>query len=296
MTEIDQPTKSESFFITYRRSILLAISFVIIEKTAWIIEPTVFGNVIDALIGAVAKPPQGSPTLPLLIWIGVFGINSIVGTYRRSRDEKIYLAVYNDVAANIARRVQNESLDASRAAARAGLSRELVDFYQYRVPDLIEQVIDVGGATIALTLYDWRLGATCATILVPMVLLSRLYNRKTSFFQKQIHDQQEDIYRVYSTNDVEKVQAYNIEMTRWKQKIANWGAMNFGVLRFFLLGIFLVILYVAIDLDEFSTGDIYAIAAYVWTFVSSSEYLPEQLESMTSVKDISNRLRAQTPA
>ena len=69
--------------------------------------------------------------------------------------------------------------------------------------------------------------------------------------------------------------------------------MNFGVLRVFLLGIFLVILFVAIDLDDFSTGNIYSIAAYVWTFVSSSEYLPEQLESMASVKDISRRLRAE---
>jgi ABC-type multidrug transport system fused ATPase/permease subunit len=161
------------------------------------------------------------------------------------------------------------------------------------VPDLIEQAIDIGGAVIALTLFDWRLGATCVTILVPTILLSRLYNNRVSFFQKQIHDQQEDIYRVYSAKDVEQVRSYYVEMARWKQKTANWGAMNFGVLRVFLLGIFLVILYVAIDLDDFSTGNIYAIAAYVWTFVTSSEYLPEQLESITSVKDISERLQAE---
>ncbi len=285
--------KLNTIVMRYRRSILLAFSFVIIEKTAWIIEPTVFGNVIDAMIDALTTPPQGSPTIPILIWIGVFAVNSGVGTYRRSRDEKIYLTIYNDLAANIAQKVTKGSMDASRAAARAELSRELINFYQYRVPDLIEQGIDIGGAVIALTLFDWRLGATCVTILVPMLLMSRLYYRKVSFFQKQIHDQQEDIYRVYSTNDVGQIQSYYAEMAMWKQKIANRGAMNFGVLRVFLLGIFLVILYVAIDLDEFSTGNIYAIAAYVWTFVTSSEYLPEQLESMTSVKDIGERLQAE---
>jgi ABC-type multidrug transport system fused ATPase/permease subunit len=285
--------KQELIFTTYRKSILLAISFVLVEKIAWIIEPTVFGNVIDAMIDALATPPLGSPMIPIFIWIGVFGINSGVGTYRRYRDEKIYLNVYNDLAANIARKVQKGSMNASRAAARAELSRELIEFYQYRVPDLIEQVIDIGGAIIALALFDWRLGATCATILVPVVLLSWLYNKKVSIFQTQIHDQQEDIYRVYATNDVQQVQTYNVEMARWKQKIANRGAINFGILRVFLLGIFLVILYVAIDLDDFTTGNIYAIAAYVWTFVTSSEYMPEQLESITSVKDISDRLRAE---
>ena len=231
--------------------------------------------------------------MPLLIWIGIFGINSGVGTYRRYRDEKIYLKIYNDLVASIARKVNKNSIDVSLAAARAELSRELVNFYQYRIPDLIEQGIDIGGAIIALTLFDWRLGATCATILLPMFFLSRFYNKKVSSFQKKIHDQQEDIYNVYSTKDLNKVQSYYSEMAMWKQKIANLGAMNFGVLRVFLLGIFLVILFVAIDLDDFSTGNIYSIAAYVWTFVSSSEYLPEQLESMASVKDISRRLRAE---
>ncbi len=32
-------------------------------------------------------------------------------------------------------------------------------------------------------------------------------------------------------------------------------------------------------------------AAYVWTFVTSSEYLPEQLESWTSMKEITGRLQ-----
>ncbi len=278
---------------TYRKSIFLAFSFIIIEKAAWIIEPTVFGNVIDAMIGAVATPPKGSPTIPLIIWICIFTINSSVGTFRRSRDEKIFLGIYNDLVINIARKMNIGSLKASRAAARAELTREVVSFYQYRLPDLVEQGIDIGGAVIALTLFDWRLGAACATILVPMYFMSRLYNRKVTDFQKHIHDQQEDIYGIYSTNDVEQVQSYYVEMAMWKQKIANWGAMNFGILRLFLLVIFLVILYIAIDLDDFTTGSIYAIAAYVWTFVTSSEYLPEQLESMASVKDIGRRLQSE---
>ncbi len=283
----------KTIFSKYRSSILLAFSFVVVEKIAWIVEPTVFGDVIDAMIDALAIPPKGSPTIPLLIWIGIFAINSGVGTYRRSRDEKIYLRIYGNLVGGIARMVKRGSIDASRAAARADLSREVISFYQYRVPDLIEQVIDIGGAIVALTLFDWRLGATCATILVPTIVMGSIYNRKVSFFQKQIHDGQEDVYRVYSSNDVEEVRSYYIEMAKWKQKTANWGAMNFGFLRVFLLGIFLVILYVAIDLDDFSTGNIYSIAAYVWTFVTSSEYLPEQLESMTSVRDISERLEAE---
>jgi ABC-type multidrug transport system fused ATPase/permease subunit len=279
-------------FLAYRKSIVLALLLVVIEKTAWIIEPTVFGDVIDAMIDALAKPPRGSPTIPLLIWIGIFAINSGVGTFRRAWDEKVYLRIYNELVTNIAQTTNARSLDPSRAAARAELTREVISFYQYRIPDLIEQAIDVFGATLALTLFDWRLGATCFFILLPVILINRLYNHKVILFQKHIHDQQEDVFRIFSTNNVEEINSYYSEMAKWKRKIANWGAANFGILRLFLLGIFLVILYVAIDLDNFTTGNIYSIAAYVWTFITSSEYLPEQLESWTSTKEISDRLEA----
>jgi hypothetical protein len=61
-------------------------------------------------------------------------------------------------------------------------------------------------------------------------------------------------------------------------------------MRFILLFIFLAVLYISIDLDDFTTGSIYSIVAYIWTFVTSSEYLPELMESWTSLKDVSNRL------
>jgi hypothetical protein len=48
-------------FGKYRSRILLAFSFVIVERIAWILEPTVFGDVIDAMIEALAVPPKGLP-------------------------------------------------------------------------------------------------------------------------------------------------------------------------------------------------------------------------------------------
>jgi len=62
-------------------------------------------------------------------------------------------------------------------------------------------------------------------------------------------------------------------------------------MRFILSIIFIVALYISIDLDDFLTGNIYSIVAYLWTFVTSMEYIPELLESRTSFKDISNRIK-----
>jgi ABC-type multidrug transport system fused ATPase/permease subunit len=76
-----------------------------------------------------------------------------------------------------------------------------------------------------------------------------------------------------------------------QRRIANWGAASFGLMRLVLLAVFLVVLWVSTALDDFTTGQLYSIVAYLWTFVTSSEYVPELLESWTGIRDLSQRLR-----
>jgi ABC-type multidrug transport system fused ATPase/permease subunit len=280
-------------FKQFKLKISLALSFVLIEKLAWIIEPTVFGKVIDAMIDALSDPSHPSPVQPIAVWIGVFVINSGMGTLHRSVGERIYLTIYIAITSRITTLARLAGDSASRTAGRAELSREFISFFQYRLPEMIEQGFDIVGATIALAFFDYRLAVACLVLGIPLSLIGRAYNKKVVALQKNIHDSKEDAYDVFSTLNPEHVRSYYTTIAQNQQKIANWGALNFGVLRIILLGIFLVVLYIAIDIDDFTTGNIYSIVAYLWTFVGSSEYIPEQLESWASLKDISRRLRGE---
>lgn len=281
-------------FRRFRWGITLAISLVVIENVAWIAEPTLFGNVIDALIDKATSETAVSYLAPLLIWIAVFLVNSSVGAVRRSVDPRIYLKIFTEIATDVARSAKEHGHSVSKTAARAELSREFITFAQYRVPEIIDQTISIGGAVIALMFFDWKIALSCLFIVFPLLVITQLYNRKVSGLQKDLHDTREEAYEVFATKDPEKVHAYYTAQTRAELRIANWGAFNFGAMRIFLLLIFLVVLYIAIDLDNFSTGNIYSIVAYLWTFVTSSEYLPELMESWTSLKDISRRLRTES--
>lgn len=281
-------------FRRFRWGVILAISLVVIENVAWIAEPTLFGNVIDALIDKATSETAVPYLTPLFIWIGVFLLNSSVGAIRRSVDPRIFLKIFTEIATDVARSAKEHGDSVSKTAARAELSREFITFAQYRVPEIIDQTISIGGAVIALMFFDWKIALSCLFIVFPLLVITQLYNRKVSGLQKVLHDTREEAYEVFSTKDPEKVHAYYTAQTRAEIRIANWGAFNFGAMRIFLLLIFLVVLYIAIDLDNFSTGNIYSIVAYLWTFVTSSEYLPELMESWTSLKDISRRLRTES--
>ncbi len=276
----------------FKGSILFATSLVVIENVAWIIEPSVFGTVIDALIDAASKGTNVSALSPLLIWIGVFSVNSGVGSIRRSFDQKIYLRIFTEIATSVSKSSIHQKLSISRTAARAQLSKEFITFFQYRIPEIIEQIISIGGALIGLAFFDYRIALTCFIVVLPLLAVNILYNRKVVVLQANIHDSAEDAYEIFSTRDPDTVNSYYSALAIPQQKIANWGALTFGTMRFFLLGIFLAVLYISIDLDDFTTGNIYSIVAYIWTFVNSSEYLPELMESWTSLKDISKRLKA----
>ena len=280
----------------HRRVFLFAVSLAVVEKLAWIVEPTLFGRLLDRLIAFFGSKDHVSYTVPLILWIGVFAINSGVGAARRSIDEKIYLNMFTNIAVEVTELSRDKGLDVAKTASRVELSRDYVTFLKRRVPDFIEQAFDLGGTAIALAFFDWRISVTCLLIVLPLSVINHLYNRKISGLQKELHDMRESVFEIFARKDIREVRAYYEDMARPQRRIANLGALNFGVIRFFLLGIFLLVLFIAIDIDNFSTGRIYSVVAYLWTFVTSTEYLPDLMESYASLKDIQERVRSEAPA
>jgi hypothetical protein len=96
---------------------------------------------------------------------------------------------------------------------------------------------------------------------------------------------------VISKKDPKHVEQYYKDLAKPQIKISNWSALNFSLMRVVLLVIFMSVIYISIELDEWSAGELFSIVAYLWTFVIASESLPELMESWTSLQDISQRLK-----
>jgi ABC-type multidrug transport system fused ATPase/permease subunit len=282
-----------SIFKRFRKGIIIAIALVVIENVAWIVEPMVFGNVIDAVISKANQELNTPFVLPLLVWIIVFLINSGVGTARRSVDQKIYLSMYSHIAFDVVKNGKTTGLSVSEIAGRSELTQEYISFFQYRIPEILEQSIAIVGAITALLFFDWRIALTCFAIILPLSFITKLYSGKVYKLQQNLHDTKEEAYDVYSGLNLYSIKKYLFKRINIEQKVANYGALNFGIMRVFLLGIFLIVLFIAIDLDNFTTGNIYSIVAYLWTFLTSSEYLPELFVSWTSLRELSQRMKLQ---
>ena len=144
---------------------------------------------------------------------------------------------------------------------------------------------------IALFFYDWRIAAVAFLVIFPVVFINNIYRRNVVTLQKDIHDTREDLYRLVDEQNTSKIHQYYHDMVPPQQKIAKWNSIDYAVIKVLLMIIFIVVLFICVDVDNFSTGKIYAIVSYIWTFIASTEYLPGLMESLTSVKDLSSRLK-----
>lgn len=264
---------------------------IILENLAWIVEPWLLGKVIDALIDKEFTDPATNVFIPIFFWVLLFAVNTGVGSFRRIYDAKIFTKMFTKLAAFVSRSSLKKNLSVSLTSARAELSYQYITFLQFRMPEIIENLISIFGAITAMYLFDWRISLTCLIIVVPLYFVNKFYFYKVSRHQKEYHDKYEDVVDVISSKDPAHVESYYEELAKPQIRISKWNALNFGLLRIVLLIIFLSVLYIAIDLDGFSAGELFSIVAYLWTYVLSSEYLPELMESWTSIKDISHRLK-----
>lgn len=275
----------------FKLPIAIVLSFVLLENIAWIIEPTFFGNLLDALINKYYSKEKVNLMLPLLIWVMIYLLNVAGGTLHRFYSGTIYPRIYADTATSVIKYSAAKGHSASKTFARAELANEYIVFLKERLPEVTWQISATFGAIIALFFYDWRIAALGLGVIVPIAVINNIYRKNVVTLQKDLHDTREEQYRVVETGDISKINQFYHNLILPHSKIARWSSIDYLIIKILLLFIFIGVLFIAVDVDNFSTGKIYAIVAYIWTFIASTDYIPGLMESLTAVRELNTRLK-----
>ena len=275
--------------LKYRYSIALLLSFVLIENIAWIIEPTFFGKLLDALIDHFYDHEKIDYAYPLIIWIVVYLINVVAGSLHRLFNGGIYAKMYADVATNVVVESKSRGDQFSKMLVRTELVKEYITFYKERLPEAMWQLSASAGAIIALFFYDYRIALVCLAVIWPIAYINNLNRRNVARLQKDIHDNQEELYKLIESKDTSGIHKFYFNMISPKTRISRWNSFSHISVKTLLVIIFVAVLFICVDVDKFSTGMIYSIVAYLWTFIAQTDYLPDLMESLGSVKDLNDR-------
>jgi ABC-type multidrug transport system fused ATPase/permease subunit len=273
----------------YRYQIGLILLFVLIENIAWIIEPTFFGKLLDALIGHFYDHEKIDYLLPLVIWIIVYLINVIGGSLHRLFSGGTFARMYTDVTTKVIEESKLRGDPYSKMLVRTELVKEYIAFYKDRLPEMLWELSASAGAIIALFFYDYRIGLVCLLVIFPVAYINNLNRKKVTLLQKDVHDNQEELYGLIENRDLSRIHQFFHNMILPKTRIARWNSFSFTVVKVLLVIIFVVVLFICVDVDNFSTGKIYSIVAYLWTFIGQTDYLPDLMETLGSIKDLDIR-------
>jgi hypothetical protein len=279
--------------IKYKYSIGLILAFVLLENVSFIIEPTFFGKLLDSLIDHFYDHEKAEYLKPLLLWIFVYMLNVVGGTLHRLYNGIIYSKMYANIATEVILDSQCRQDQFSKMLVRGELVKEYITFFKERLPEVMWQLSATAGAIIALFFYDYRIALVCLAVILPIAFINNLNRKKVTFYQKDIHDNQEELFHLIENRDTSQITRFYQKTIGPKTSIARWNAFGYSSVKVFLVIIFVAVLFICVDVDKFTTGRIYSIVAYLWTFIASTDYLPELMESLGSVKDLNSRFSSE---
>jgi len=278
----------------HRTAIGFVLAFVMLENLCWLIEPAFFGKLLDALIKDFyhASRNKTDYLLPLIFWVGIYLLNTLGGTLSRYLSGKVYSKIYKDIALDVIEYANAQDYPPARVMARAELSKEYIVLFKGRLPEVAWQITSTLGVICALFFYDWRIAIICFIVMFPIFLSLNIYRKHVIKFQIDLHNNREELSQFFEKRNIPEIQDYYQRMIDSQTGISKWNALNYSGNKLLMMVIFILVLFICVDVDRFSTGKIYAIVSYLWTFILSTDYLPGLMESLTSINELNTRLGA----
>lgn len=270
----------------HRNQLIFTYILFSLEMLGGLLRPFFLGMAINDLL-------KGSyQGLMVLSIVHIFTL--IIGTLRHMYDTRTYSAIYVSLVTKfLSRRIYKQ--DVSKLSAHSTLAREFVDFLEFDLVYVIEAGYNLFGSLILLFFYDSSVVLLCLSVLIPVVLISRVYGKRMMYLNKQKNDELEQQVDVISGGDKTTVNNHYNNLRKWQIKISDKEAMNFGFMEFLVmivLGVSLLITYKSSG-AAILAGNVVGIFFYVSNFAKGLETIPYTVQRLSSLTDITKRIELQ---
>jgi ABC-type bacteriocin/lantibiotic exporter with double-glycine peptidase domain len=262
----------------------LTLTLVVLEAAGWILFPLVIGRAIDSVL---ADSTRG-------LWeFAILGIVTMgIAVLRRIVDSRAYARIYVTLGEEMAASAAGSST--STRTARLGMLRELVEFFENSLPELVNAVLGLVGTVLILAALNVPVFLGCLVIAVATVVLYALTGRLTMRYNRGLNDEHERQVDAVDSGDPGRLATHLRAMMRWNIRLSDLEAANFGVNWVFMIAL-LVFAVSAATTETAEYGAVFAIVMYVFQFVESMMMLPFFYQQWLRLREISGRLAAENP-
>ncbi len=264
------------------RPLTLTYTLFNVENLLNLARPFVLGVAINGLI----RSEYGGVAL----LVGQHLARLFVGTVRQMYDTRAFTAIYTGTVTRLVCRQRDAGIGVSTVAARSGLSRELVNFFEHDLKAAFASIYGVIGAVAMLVVYDRLLVLLCGFTVAPLVILSRRLARRSFGVNAVFNDQLEREVEIIEDGRTGPVSDHYRRLAQYQVRLSDLEAWNFLQMEFLALALIVAALARYCSRPGVEAGDIYAMFAYILMFVGALDYVPMLTQQIARLHDIGGRV------
>lgn len=270
----------------YRWPLIKTYLLTLAETICNLLYPSLTGVAVDGLLAH--KP------LLILPLAGFWMFHMVVGLTRHIYDSSVFTTIYGDMATDLVTRQRAAGALDTHVIARVSLSRELVTFCEVEVPAIAHGTIAIVGAVIMMAVYDSVVAAMACVVLVPIFIVSRWFSTLSLRFNSALNDRLEHEPAIISTGHNTHIKKHFKRIRFWRMNISRAEAGTWSIIECAALLLTVGTLFRLTGKAHISAGEVYAVLAYVWSFYESIDDLPNIIQNISRIRDISERIAENT--
>ncbi|MEM9142284.1 MAG: ABC transporter six-transmembrane domain-containing protein [Bacteroidota bacterium] len=265
--------------LAYRWKFLFTLLLLLAESAAMLLFPLFIGYAIeDAINGSFAGSIQ----------LGTLGLMTLaIGAARRFFDTRMYAVAFKSFGAQLMARIEKGP---SVKTARLGMLREVVEFLENSLPEIIQSVISFFGVMAILATLNTKVFLGSLFVSFAVFLIYFVSSKRTVLFNKNYNEAVEDQVDVIHSAQPKKMDAHLDNLMQWNIKLSDLETVNFS-LSWLILMVFLVgSILLAVNDGLVQYGALFSLVMYVFQFMQSIEGLPFFYQQWLRLTEIKNRL------
>lgn len=270
----------KSLFKEYKFRFILTFLLILAEAGIMLLFPLFIGNAIDGVINESRFE---------VLQLGGLGLALlIVGVGRRVFDSRFYGRIYEATGEKMISRMKyNQS---SIKTARLSMMRELFEFLENSLPELINNIIGLVG--VVLILFSLNINVFYGSLMVTTVIFMVywLTGKKTIDYNEAYNNEMERQVDVLDKNDQNALKNHLKQTVKWNIKLSDLEAFNFSVSWVVALAFLVVAIIVSVGEGIVQYGALFALVMYVFQYIEHVLSLPLFYQNWLRLREIISRL------
>lgn len=265
----------------HRGALAVTYGGAVLENAFELLYPFAIGLAVDDLLGDSYRG--------LVVFVAVSLAHTLVAVLRQRHDARSFNRLYTDMATDLVEQQRARGVATTSVVARTVLVGEYVDFLQVAVVAAITAAFAVVGSLIMLFVYDVQLGLVAALTAVPVVVLNRRLMRRSSRIYRPLNDESEREVSTIDRGSTDEVRQHFKVIARHWVRLSDAEATSWGIVDLLALALSVFALIHVTDRAG-EVGTIFAVIAYVWSYLGGFDQVPSVLQRMSNLGDIRRRL------